>query len=544
MGIQCGAGSLRKYSMFSAFALVAALGGVDQSVAASMDVYHEALAGGNAKASAIEAMQLLEEQSMNGGASAEEVMQIAEQLMTGAVATGDERMVKWVSAAILKGAGEKNFTAAELGIRVVVEGSRHQMPVSQITKEARVLMDIPVPVAPFVAAKVPAEEPAVAKAIPEVAPEDRSFLAELFDINRSSWSLSNRLSVGFDSNVYSNPEEETGMVFRDSLSMSLSASSPRTAGQIFYKPTLTISPSKETGDQEFYQDFVGLLSHELSERNIVRFKDTFRLQEDQDVQATGDVDNSYWKNSAELSLDRVMRANSRLSVTASSELKRYADSEQGEFKDYQLFSLGTKYSKNLSERTFATFGLSYSTQDYDSSPVEKGSSIIFANTGVNHQLNPDVILYGAVGAKIVQPEAPDSLSAEDTLEPYFNGQVTYYFSPRTTLSGLVKYEYNEDSTRDVSIGSQDLRFELTGRHSFTEKLILNAKIGRSVKTYDEKHTIGSESETTYNDFSTKLTYKISRIHSVDAGYKFRSTDSDSSGDYGRHQFDMGWTFKF
>lgn len=541
MGIQYRAGSLRKYSMVSAFAIVAALGAVDHSAAASMDVYHQALAGGNAKATAVEAMRLLEEQSLSGGASAGEVMQIAEQLMTGAVATGDERMVKWVSAAILKGAGEKNFNAAELGIRVVVEGSRYQMTVSQISKDARELMNVSLGGAPVADEKVPGADRTDALAV--TTPADRSFLAELFDVNRSSWNLSNRLSVGYDSNIYSNGSEEGGLVFRDSLNMSLSASSPRTAGQIFYKPTLTISPSKDVGDQEVYQDFVGLLSHEVSERSIVRFKDTFRLQEDEDLQTFGEVDNSFWKNTASVSLDRVMRADARLSLTATGQFKRYADSDQGEDKDYKLFSLGAQYSKNLSERTFSELGLNFSSQDYDSADADKGNTFMSATAGVNHQLNPDVVLYGAVGATLTQPDIEES-DTENTLAPYFKGQATYYFSPKTTMSALVQYAFNEDSSSADSVGSQDLKFELSGRHSFTEKISVNSKIGHSVKTYEADYSRDSESETTYDYFSTKLTYKISRIHAVDAGYKFRATDGDTSGDYDRQQFDMGWTVKF
>ncbi|MFC1467225.1 hypothetical protein ACFLQY_00830 [Verrucomicrobiota bacterium] len=529
MSSQYVSGSFRKYGMVSAFALCAVLGMVDHSMAASMDTYNDALAGGNAKASAVEAMQILEGQSLNGGASAEEVMKVAEQLMTGAVATGDERAVKWVSAAILKGAGEKNFDAAELGIRVVVEGSRYQEQVSQVTAEARSIMGISAPAAPAVEA-------------PALASEEESFLAGLFDINRSSWEVSNRLSVGHDSNIYSDSREKSGMVYRDALSLSLSASSARTAAQVSYKPTLTVSPNKKKGDVEVYQDFIGMLSHELSERSTVRFKDTFKFQEDEDATVAGDLDdNSYWKNTAELSLDRVMRDNARLSVSASSTFKRYSESD-AEVSDYELFKIGTSYKKDLSERTFGSAGLDYSCKDFDKSADGRGDSTVFVSAGVNHQVNPDVLFSVTGGASFVDP---DGAGTDDKVVPYVNGQVTYYFSPRTTLTGLVKYYYNEDVTESASVGSESLRFELNGRHSFTEKISLDAKVGRSENTYSvEFITVGGETETTYTDFGTKLTYEINRVHAVDAGYKFRKTDRDNSADYDRHQFDLGWTVKF
>ena len=100
----------RKYGMLGTVALLATVGSAE---AASMGAYSEALASGNTKASAIEAMRLIE-----GKANSDSVMKTAEQLMTSAVATGDERVVKWVAAGILKGA-EESFNSAELGVRVV-----------------------------------------------------------------------------------------------------------------------------------------------------------------------------------------------------------------------------------------------------------------------------------------------------------------------------------------------------------------------------------------------------------------------------------------
>lgn len=518
---------LRKYSMVSAFAVFATLGTVN---AASMDSYNAALSEGNAKASAFEAMQLLQEQSLNGGASAAEVMKTAEQLMTGAVASGDEHVVKWVSAAILKGAGEENFNAAELGIRVVVDGSRYHAPVAQVIADAREATGIP--------AKPAETEAAVA------ASKGPSFLADLFDINRSSWKVSNRVSVGTDSNIYSNESEEDGMVYMDALNLSLSASSARTAAQVFYKPTLTVSPSKDVGENQVYQDFIGMLSHEVTERDILRAKDTYLLKEDQNLYSgTTPVDNSYWKNTAEVSWDRTIGSNSRLSLFANNSLKRYDNADQAEDKDYELYSVGTQYSKEFSDLTFAEGMLSYTDQDYDKNSDDKGSSTVLAYAGVNHQFNPDLILYGAAGAQFV---TPDSSFAKDTVVPYANGKLTYYFSPRTSISAIAKYFYNQDETQYGVTGAESLMLQVAGRHSFTEKISLDLKVGQTVNTYKEDFqavAVSAEKETTYTDYSARLTYKINRTHTIDAGYKYRDTDSDDYG-YTRQQAELGWTINF
>lgn len=529
-------GSLRGYGMASMVVLLLVLGSAGSSSAASMDAYNDALAGGNVKASALEAKQLVSDQAMNGNASAQNVMKLAEQLVTGAVATGDERTVNWVASAVLNGAGAKNFNAAELGVRVVVEGTRYQSQINQVVSDARGAMGVP--------AQVKQVAAVTANDAPAAAQGDKTFADGLFGINRSSWSFSNRLSVMNDSNLYSNESEEDGMVYKDALSMSLSASSARSAMQVFYKPTLTYSPDKDAGETEVYHDLIGMLSHELSERTVVRLKETFQYREDEDIYDTAvgnqDVDNTYWKNSTEVALDRVMQDDARLSVSATATMKRYTETDQ-ESKDYNLFTLGTSYAKTLSERTFSTTGMSFTGQDYNNTTVDKSSTVFMANFGLNHQLNPDVVLSGAVGAQFVQP---DNGYADDKVVPYLNGAVTYYFSPRTTLTGSAKYFYNEDSTVNGSVGSDSLEFAVTGRHNFTEKMMLSASVKHTENKYSDFSNLSTtDTETTYDSFSTRLAYNINRIHSVDMGYVFRTTDTDTS-DYDRQQIDLGWTVKF
>lgn len=539
MAIQNGTQVLRKYSMVSAVVLCATFGMVESSAGASMEGYHKSLAQGNVDAAAVEALQVMSEFSSNGSSSGSDVMKTAEQLMTGAIATGNARTVKWVAAAILKGAGENNFKAAELGLRVVAEGSRYQPAIAQMTAEARSSMGVPVSASNEMLADLSAATEAEGLSVTE---EDRSFLAKLFDINRSSWKASNRLSVGHDSNVYSNDEGESGPVIKDAVNLSLSASSTRSALQVFYKPTITLSPNKDEGDQEIYQDFVGLLSHELSERNMVRLRDTYRLMEDEDPGVNVPLDNSFWKNTTELSFDRTMRNESRLSTTATATIKRYSDSDQAENKDYKLFSLGGSYAKDFSERTFGAANVAYMMQDYDAASYDKGSSILFLSGSMNHKLNQDLTLEGAAGMSMVRPEDD---SSDDKVVPYFKGALTYYFSPRTILTSSVSFEYDEDSSDSAAIGSESFKYQVGAKHEFTEKISWNASVGRTEKTYSTEFITGATSEksTTYSDFKTGLTYQITRTHGVDAGYKYRKTESDTS-DYNRHQIDLGWTVKF
>jgi hypothetical protein len=345
--------------------------------------------------------------------------------------------------------------------------------------------------------------------------------------------------VGHDSNIYSNASEEDGMVYKDALSMSLSASSARTTGQIFYKPTVTVSPEKDVGDVEVYQDFVGLLSHEVSERNILRLKETFTFSEDEDIQTTGAIDNSFWKSATMLGLDRTMTSGARLSLSGTGTVKRYSDAGESD-KDYDLFSVGATYAKDLSESTFGTATLSYSVQDYDRSTVD-GSSVVFAGAGLNHKLNPDVTLEATAGAQFVEPDGSD---ADNKVVPYFNGVATYAFSPKTTLSGMVKYYFNEDSTVAGSVGAESLRYELGLRHGLTEKITLTAKAGRTENTYSSDFSGGvAETESDYTDFSTRVSYQINRMHAVDAGYTFRDSET-ATADFDRQQVDIGWQVKF
>jgi hypothetical protein len=507
--------------------------------AASLDAYHDSLAAGDSRASAMEAMRLMKELSLNGGVPAEEVMQTAERLMTAAVASGDERSIRWVSAGIMKGAGAENFNAAELGMRFVVEDSRYQSQIAQVVNDARLIMDLPAPTAVLVEAPMIADVPQAAPVV-EPLPEDRSFFAELFNINRSSWNFSNRFAIARDSNLYSNTTEESGFTYSDAISMSLSASSPRTAMQVFYKPTLTLSPDKEVGDQEVYQTFVGMLSHEISERNLLRVSNSFSYRESESYSdSTTATDNSYWRNDFQVGLDRVMPEDARLSFTIGSGLKRYSDVDQ-EDSDYKTTTLGASYSKALNERTFASGDLTYMVQDYDN--TDSGATVVSITGGINHEVNPDLILSGKVGAQIVQP---DLTSSEDTMVPYFSGNVVYYFSPRTTLHTSLTHSYDEDSSLESYVGSESTVVEVGLRHTFTERLLWSLKVGKTTKTYSVEYTDTSvEDETTYTDFDTRLVYKINRIHSVDAGYNLRSTEKDSGSDYDRHRLDFGWTVKF
>ncbi len=521
---------LRKYGMVSAVVLLATMGSAN---AASMGAYSEALASGNAKDSAVEAMLLIEDKV---DASADTVMKTSEQLMTSAVATGDQNVVKWVAAGVLKGAGQKNFNAAELGVRVALEGTAYQQNVAQIAEQARVELGVAKPAG--------SSDMADSSALAEATTEKKSFLANLFDINRSSWSVSNRFSVGYDSNLYSSPDEKSGMVYRDAVNMSLTASSERTALQVFYKPTFTYSPNKSHGDFEVYQDFIGQLSHELSDRHVLRVKDTYRFREDEDVINSGDADDSYWKNNFDVSLDTAVSDQSRLTFGVGSEIKRYTDDDTGVDKDYDMWTFSGAYSQELTEKTFAMLNLKYSKQDFTDSRIKDGTDITTASGGVNHQLNKDLALEVYAGAQYVQSKFTNSKYDDNKWVPYFDSKLTYMFSPRTSVSGFATYSYNPGTTLDSATGSESLRYGLSAKHNMTAKLSFNVSATRSQETYDKAYNQGVRDDNNYTEYASKATYKLNRSNSLDLGYKFRRSTNSETEKYDRHNVEAGWTVKF
>jgi len=377
------------------------------------------------------------------------------------------------------------------------------------------------------------------------------FLRALFETNDSTYKVTNRASVMYDDNINSRKDKKSGMIYRDSLRLSMNVAGERSSMTLRYSPAYSYRPQHDVRNQ-LHHDLGLLLTHAVSPRLLLKLNENFMLREQperKNAQGVKGVENTYYENRVVLSADTVVRDNTKLTTRIGNTVKRYKEKTVAERSDYTLWNAGLDLSRELKpNKTIGMLSFDASTQDYDESKTERGHNAYRTTLGISQIFNPSLSAEAVGGVTLIDNKS--KFSKGTVTAPYGRLTLNYSLSPRTAFTAATGYSFNEDSDEGSYGSSLRTDYTLGFKHELTAKVSTRISASYQEDEYDSDfwtdNTAPKEGTTKYTQYQARVFYKINRKHTVDAGYKFTDLKSDVAGrdDWDRHQVDMGWTVNF
>lgn len=357
--------------------------------------------------------------------------------------------------------------------------------------------------------------------------------------------ISNTLRVGYNDNLYhrdSGDETDTAFV-TDSIDFSYRAAfSDRT--DLMLKARVNVLT--DTGSSEMYPNLYAMLNHSVSPRLLLGLTESFRSGDRTGLDGPVTTDNEryyYYLNTAGVSADYLFNEKDRLRASADYTISRNEDDDKNEFfhNDYTTIGGGLTWKHEIfPQRTYSTVNLRQRYTDYDN----RTNTTVDAtdlSVGIGHTFNPEWQCNLEVGGTYVSPDVYGSTTEQSSLNPLVDAGIVYMPSPLTRLSANATLRYDESS--DNRYGGQNSSiFTLGAQHSLTAKLIAKATVRFTTVDYDQDASTTSTSFTEERlDVDLRLTYKLNRIHSLEAGARHTQKDRDGEGeDWKQNLVDIGW----
>jgi hypothetical protein len=387
---------------------------------------------------------------------------------------------------------------------------------------------------------------------------------QLFAAGERPFKLVNTIRVGYSDNIDHTEDKQAGSFVTDIIDLSFRAAlSDRT--DVMVKSQLNLLT--ESGQNPIQPNLYVMLSHSISPRLLFRLSEYYRSGDKSggDVNTTNATKNTrynYFFNNVDGSLDYVLTAKDRLTGSANYSVLRH---DQIESYDQTTMGAGLTWRRDLvPQRTYTTINLRRSRTIYDNTPANTptknyrdndylDSTVLSA--GLNHTFNQQWQGHVEAGVTYVQPNFSDvwivsssnmvPAGNQATLNPLFKAGLVYSPSPRTRLTGdfALSYMasdnngYGGQSTRELSFGAQ---------HDITAKLMAKATARFANVTYDAQDTTtGNPTDETEDrmNLDLRLTYKLNRMHFLEAGVSHRQTDRDTGGSWAENRVDVGWRFE-
>lgn len=388
---------------------------------------------------------------------------------------------------------------------------------------------------------------------------------QVFAEGERPFKIANTLRVGYSDNLYRNSRNETGMFVTDIVDLSFRAAlSDRT--DVTVSSQLRLLDDKENSGG-IYPNLYLMVNHAVSSRLLLSFSEYYRSDE----KSGGDVNvpnrnarYDYFYNNVSGSADYVLTEKDRLTGSANYAILRH-DQDIEEY-DYTSIGAGLSWKRELSpQRTFSTINLRRSRTTYDNQPKNTttppvltylGSDAYFDATdlsaGLNHTFNQNWQASVEAGVTYVEPHFSDvnvgappvfvPASNESKLNPLFKAGLVYSPSPRTRLTGDLALSYQASDDRGYG-GQNTMELRFGAQHDLTAKLTAKATARFANVEYDQEDTTtGKATDETaeHMDIDLRLTYKLNRIHYLEAGVRYRETTRDTGTDWSENRADIGW----
>ncbi|MDD3275959.1 MAG: outer membrane beta-barrel protein [Kiritimatiellales bacterium] len=411
---------------------------------------------------------------------------------------------------------------------------------------------------------------------------------QIFAAGDRPFKVINTVRFGYSDNLYHETADnaEAGTFITDTIDLSFSAAFSDRTDMMVKSQLKLLTDQKENG---LYPNLYMMLNHSVSPRLLLSLSEYYRSNEKSGTEAniangTG-TRYAYFVNTVGLSADYVLTQKDRLTASVNHSILR--GDKALEANDYTTIGGGVAWRKELSpQRTFASLKLYQSHVNYENQPQADWSTpysttnpaVTYTNNfsylddqqaydqtdlsiELSHTFNQNWQGRAEVGVSYIQRDFPDLSSTwtsstnstpvngatnfadnAATINPMLKLGLIYSPSPRTRLTGDFSLTHQESN--DNGYGGQDsaeLRFG--AQHDITAKLMAKATARFANITYDSKDDVtGGATQDTEDrmDLDFRLTYKLNRIHFLEAGVQHREANRDNGNSWSENRVDVGW----
>lgn len=405
---------------------------------------------------------------------------------------------------------------------------------------------------------------------------------QLFAEGERPLKVVNTVRVGYSDNIDRVEDGKSGAFLTDIIDLSFRAVlSDRT--DVTVKSQLNVLT--DTGHNRMQPNLYVMMNHSVSPRLLFGLSEYYRSSEKSQGEANISGKKKYYNffnNTVGATADYVLTEKDRLNGSVNYSVLQSDKAISS--NDYTTVGSGISWKRELSpQRTFMTLNLRQSHLNYDNQSKDTLYGIYQDTNSVNHEVGRDYYNDNAfydktdlsvglshtfnqswsgnleVGVSYVRNNFSGSreidvttnsitvLSTTNgndnaTLTPLLNAGVVYSPSSRTRLTGDLSLSY-QPSDNDGYGGQNTTELRFGAQHDLTAKLMAKATARFASVKYDEKNNTGSSTKRGTEDrmdLDFRLTYKLNRIHFLEAGVQHRETNRDTGSSWSENRVDVGW----
>lgn len=357
------------------------------------------------------------------------------------------------------------------------------------------------------------------------------------------FQINNRLRVEYDDNVNLTPEnEQDSYKIIEELELFLNFNLDQSFISLRYRPSYVYWTDREPDDTDFNHDIDFVLNHEFTPRLSLSVKDTFRIAELPELIDRGTTfreNNDFKYNQANGTLAFLFAPQTRAEFGVTYDLLRYDESTIADVSDYDIYTFGADLRHQVVPETEVSGQLRYETTKYDAN--DRDADTVQIGGAVDQTFSPALLGNARLGW---EHKEFDDGTIDNSDQPFIDGRLTYLPSPATRLSAGGGFSQSE--TDVAPFANQDrLRLFASVAHDWTARVqwflsttyILNQLDAAEAVSGAATPVDGSEN---IFQLSSKLTYRLNRSNTLEAGWQLVNLDSDVRDDYLRNRLNLGW----
>lgn len=378
--------------------------------------------------------------------------------------------------------------------------------------------------------------------------------------------LQNRIHVELDDNVYrSDGNEEESFRITDSLVLSVDKELEAGFLGLRLGTAYTWWDDRPSDDNDWRHVVDFIFNQDLSRRLSLGLLESFVYVERPELESDDGLlnrpDSSYYYNTLNASLEGMVSKTARLTGSARYQLIRYDDDDLADRDDYDIYSAGLTYATLLGKEASvfvdgrfeqttytgegeATSGALPGTDGVVADEVpDRGATSYALGVGGEQMFSPNLMGRLRVGYTMKDLEAANQ---DDESAPYAEASLTVLPSPQTSLtlgaayslyqSSLLTFANQQRTTASVNLG-----------HDVTAKVKLNVGASYVHSDYEAQDSVDAVDEALVEDGSedavtmrARVSYRLNRTNSLEAGWRYTDFSSDYRADYGRNLYDIAW----
>jgi opacity protein-like surface antigen len=372
---------------------------------------------------------------------------------------------------------------------------------------------------------------------------------------QTAFHLYNRLSVGYDDNIYLRAEnEDDSFRLMEQLDVQLNMVLEKTYLSLRYRPTLTWVEGREDDEVDLLHDLTVNLIQDITPRLKLDLSDTLRAGDLPELaDENGYIvrqDNDYYYNSALGSLIFQLTPETRVDLSGRYMLLSYDESSVHEFDDYDSWVAGLTLRQLLASRTTVMIDGRYQQVAYDKNPVgfSRDADTIYGGLGLEHTFARELI--GTLRGGVQHRMYDDDKAYDDQTEPYVELSLTLMPTTATRFTLTGSYSIQESDISNY-LSQERLYCSISMAHQFTTRvgLFLSGSYARGDYDGDYEgpgdplNPVAKEdvTEDSYA-FTARLSYLVAERNWLELNYQFLKLDSDSAAraSYSDNRVDLAW----